>query len=71
MTSLPTAQKKKPGRVRKTCGGYRKTEDIDAARLEFMATLYEYTPEQVVSAAFDEQAWPFDWGYVTEIEEEG
>jgi hypothetical protein len=42
-------------------------EDIDAARLEFLATLHEYTPEQVVSAAFDEQAWPFDWGtYVTE-----
>jgi hypothetical protein len=44
---------------------------LDAARLEFLATLHEYTPEQVVSAAFDEQAWPFDWGYVTEIEEEG
>ena len=45
-------------------------EDIDAARLEFMGTLYEYSQEEVVSAAFDEQAWPFDWGYVTEIEEE-
>ena len=33
-----------------------------------MATLYEYSQEEVVSAAFDEQAWPFDWGYVTEIE---
>jgi hypothetical protein len=45
-------------------------EDIDAARLEFMATLYEYSQEEVVSAAFDEQAWPFDWGYVTEAEEQ-
>ena len=44
-------------------------EDIDAARLEFMATLYEYSREEVVSAAFDEQAWPFDWGYVTEENE--
>ena len=45
-------------------------EDISAARLEFMATLYEYSQEEVVSAAFDEQAWPFDWGYVTEIEDQ-
>jgi hypothetical protein len=44
-------------------------EDIDAARLEFMGTLYEYSQEEVVSAAFDEQAWPFDWGYVTEENE--
>ena len=40
-------------------------ENIDEARSEFMGTLYEYSQEEVVSAALDEQAWPFDWGYVT------
>lgn len=44
-------------------------ENIDEARSEFMATLYEYSQELVLSAALDEQAWPFDWGYVTEIYE--
>ena len=44
-------------------------EDLNEAREEFMSTLYEYSQEEVLSAAFDEQAWPFDWGYVTEIEE--
>mgnify|MGYP003657124004 FL=1 len=46
-------------------------EDINSAKSEFMATLYEYSQEEVVSAAFDDYAWPFDWGYVTEIEGEG
>ena len=46
------------------------TETQEQAREEFMSSVFEYDQEQVVSAAFDEQAWPFDWGYVTETEEE-
>ena len=45
-------------------------EDLNEAREEFMSTLYQYSQEEVLSAALDEQAWPFDWGYVKEIEGE-
>ena len=41
-------------------------ETLDQAREEFMSALYEYTQEEVVAAALDNQAWPYDWGFVEE-----
>jgi hypothetical protein len=41
-------------------------ETLDQAREEFMSSLYEYTQEEVVAAALDNQAWPYDWGFVKE-----
>jgi|CoawatStandDraft_6_1074263.scaffolds.fasta_scaffold58533_3 hypothetical protein len=43
-------------------------ETLAQAREEFMSSLYEYSPEEVVAAALDDQAWPFDWGFVKEQE---
>jgi len=44
-------------------------ETQDQAREEFMSALYEYSQEEVVAAALDNQAWPFDWGFVAEKED--
>jgi hypothetical protein len=41
-------------------------ETLDQAREEFMSALYEYSQEEVVAAALDNQAWPYDWGFVEE-----
>ena len=43
-------------------------ETLAQAREEFMSSLYEYSPEEVVAAALDDQARPFDWGFVEEQE---
>jgi hypothetical protein len=45
-------------------------ESEAAAEAEFKATLYEYSQSEILFAAENGEAWPFDFNYVQEKENE-
>ena len=42
-------------------------ESEAVAEDEFKATVYEYSRDEILSAAENDEAWPLDFGYVEEV----